>query len=208
MFFDVGVIRTVTATRYIRVEADSREEAENKAVDQAGDEDWDGCVVDYDFDLCGDTKEVADLDTPPGFKPEPVEQCVFCGKELPRDMAQVADEGWHPCYWEGDKQQDGPACPACLAKYCVLEQESGEFLLKEIKGEFVSVWGSGHEFHTPCTVNPATRIVHTESCETGDDAEDLQREYVILDGEEYEARPADERDNYSIAEQRQMFFYE
>ena len=91
MFFDVGVLRTVTATRYVRVEADSKEEAEGKAMDMAGDEDWGGCVTDYDFDLCGDTKEVADLDTPPGFEPEPVEGCVFCGKEMPdvRNPARV-----------------------------------------------------------------------------------------------------------------------
>ena len=58
MFYDVGVMRTITATRYIRVEANSQEEAENKAVELAKDEDWDGCVTQYDFDLCGDTKEI------------------------------------------------------------------------------------------------------------------------------------------------------
>ena len=62
MFYDVGVLRTVTATRHIRVEANSREEAEEKAVEQAGDEDWNGCVTEYDFDVTT-VVEATDQDT-------------------------------------------------------------------------------------------------------------------------------------------------
>ena len=62
MFYDVGVLRTVTATRHIRVEANSRDEAEEKAVEQAGDEDWNGCVTEYDFDVT-DIVEATDQDT-------------------------------------------------------------------------------------------------------------------------------------------------
>jgi hypothetical protein len=51
VFYDVGILRTVTATRYIRVEANSREEAEEKAVELAHDEDFTGCVTEYDFDV-------------------------------------------------------------------------------------------------------------------------------------------------------------
>jgi hypothetical protein len=62
MLYDVGVLRTVTATRYIRVEANSQEEAEEKAVEQAGDEDWNGCVTEYDFDVIT-IVEATDQDT-------------------------------------------------------------------------------------------------------------------------------------------------
>jgi hypothetical protein len=62
VFYDVGVLRTVTATRYIRVEANSQEEAEEKAVEQAGDEDWNGCVTECDFDVTA-IVEATDQDT-------------------------------------------------------------------------------------------------------------------------------------------------
>jgi hypothetical protein len=62
VIYDVGVLRTVTATRHIRVEANSREKAEEKAVEQAGDEDWNGCVTEYDFDVT-DIVEATDQDT-------------------------------------------------------------------------------------------------------------------------------------------------
>ena len=53
MFYDVNVSRISTATRIVRVEADSREEAEERAVEQAHDEDFTGCVVEYDFEVGG-----------------------------------------------------------------------------------------------------------------------------------------------------------
>ncbi len=53
MLYDVNVSRISTATKTIRVEADSREQAEEKAVEQAHDEDFAGCVTDYDFECSG-----------------------------------------------------------------------------------------------------------------------------------------------------------
>jgi hypothetical protein len=53
MLFDVNVSRISTATMTIRVEADSREAAEEKAVEQAHDENFAGCVVEYDFESGG-----------------------------------------------------------------------------------------------------------------------------------------------------------
>jgi hypothetical protein len=53
MLYDVNVSRISTATKTIRVEADSPEEAEEKAVEQAHDEDFTGCVVEYDFECSG-----------------------------------------------------------------------------------------------------------------------------------------------------------
>jgi hypothetical protein len=62
MLYDVGVLRTVTATRYIRVDANSREEAKERVVEQAHDEDFTGCVVEYDFEV-GGALEATDQDT-------------------------------------------------------------------------------------------------------------------------------------------------
>ena len=53
MLFDVNVSRISTATKTIRVEADSPEKAEEMAVEQAHDEDFTGCVVEYDFESSG-----------------------------------------------------------------------------------------------------------------------------------------------------------
>ena len=53
MLYDVNVSRLSTATMTIRVEAGSPEEAEEKAVEQAHDTDFGGCVVDYDFECNG-----------------------------------------------------------------------------------------------------------------------------------------------------------
>ena len=52
MLYDVNVTRISTATKTIRVEADSREEAEERAVEQSHDEEFTNCVVEYDFE-CG-----------------------------------------------------------------------------------------------------------------------------------------------------------
>ena len=50
MLFDVNVSRISTATMTLRVEADTKEEAEEKAVEQAHDTDFTGCTVEYDFE--------------------------------------------------------------------------------------------------------------------------------------------------------------
>ncbi len=53
MWYDVDVSRISTATLTIRVEADSPEDANEKAVEKAHDTDFGGCVVDYDFEVNG-----------------------------------------------------------------------------------------------------------------------------------------------------------
>jgi hypothetical protein len=62
MFYDVNVSRISTATLPLRIEADSPEEAAAKACEMAGDVDFGGCVVDYDFEASGVT-EARDRDT-------------------------------------------------------------------------------------------------------------------------------------------------
>ena len=63
MLYDVSVTRTSTASLTIRVEAVSREEAQEKAVQQAHDEDYTGCLIEYDFDA-DSAVEVADDNAP------------------------------------------------------------------------------------------------------------------------------------------------
>ena len=53
MHYDVNVSRISTATLTLRVEAGSKEEAEEKAVEQAHDADFMGCVTEYDFEVGG-----------------------------------------------------------------------------------------------------------------------------------------------------------
>jgi len=53
MLYDVNVSRISTATLTLRVEASSKEEAEEKAIEQAHDTDFAGCVTDYDFESGG-----------------------------------------------------------------------------------------------------------------------------------------------------------
>ena len=53
MIYDVSVSRISTATKMIQVEADSRRDAEERAVELAHDEDFSGCVTDYDFEVNG-----------------------------------------------------------------------------------------------------------------------------------------------------------
>jgi hypothetical protein len=56
MLYDVNVSRIATATLTIRVEAASKDEAEGKALEEAHDTDFTGCVVDYDFGVGGATE--------------------------------------------------------------------------------------------------------------------------------------------------------
>ena len=53
MIYNVSVSRISTATKMIQVEANSRREAEERAVESAHDKDFSGCVTDYDFEVNG-----------------------------------------------------------------------------------------------------------------------------------------------------------
>jgi len=50
MLYEVNICRTSTATRTIRVEASSADEAQEKALEAAGDADFTCAIVEYDFD--------------------------------------------------------------------------------------------------------------------------------------------------------------
>jgi hypothetical protein len=208
MFYDVSVSRIQTATKIIRVEADDPDAARGKALEAAGDEDFGCCVTEYDFDA-DEAVEVADPSVPPhtmNVQPDADEVCAFCGKPMPDDMAKVAEDGWYPVFWDGETQCDGPVCGECLEKY--LKEDGGEFVLNELKGEYVSVWTSGQVYRSPCTINIRTRTVKVVETHDADDSGELDREYVVLDGKEYEAAHSVERGNYAAAEQAKMFFWE
>jgi hypothetical protein len=64
MLYDVNVSRISTATKVMRVEADSPEQAEEQSLASAGDEEFAGCITDYDFDGNG-VAPVADPSVPP-----------------------------------------------------------------------------------------------------------------------------------------------
>ena len=278
MFYDVEVSRISTANKVIRVEADSPEDAEKKALAAAGDEDFAGCVTDYEFEA-NSVEPVADPSVPPSsmniepgesrevdnltdakgrklpredveelamekiiasgeaskgaaldayienmgdetllkwatdvdgnfpdrmFRPE---TCDLCRKVMP-EIKEAINQGWVPSYWDGDEECSGPVCPDCVAKYLDTEYTSLELVLKELKGEYVSDWGNGHEFRSPCTVNVRTRSFTIEqSFDTDESVDDPVEEYVMLDGNRYAADHADRRDDYSPAEQAQMFFW-
>ena len=53
MFYDVTINRISTATKTIRVEADDPDSARGMALELAGDQDFSGCVTDYDFECSG-----------------------------------------------------------------------------------------------------------------------------------------------------------
>ncbi|MGO8751850.1 MAG: hypothetical protein ACLQNE_38400 [Thermoguttaceae bacterium] len=97
MFFDVEVSRISTANKVIRVEADSPEDAEKKALAAAGDEDFAGCVVDYEFEA-NSVEPVADPSVPPfsmnaahGESREVDNLTDATGRKLPReDVEELA----------------------------------------------------------------------------------------------------------------------
>ena len=51
MFYDVNVSRISTATKTVGSRRTAGRQAEEAAVEQAHDEDFTGCVVDYDFEF-------------------------------------------------------------------------------------------------------------------------------------------------------------
>ena len=214
MLFDVPVNRISTARKTVRVEADNLEEAEKKARwKPPGTKTSVAASSSTSSRQTGSPIEVAD----PGVPVHPMdvapeksscEQCVFCDKPMPEDFEQVADDGWHPDYWEGERHCDGPVCPECLERYCKLD-ESGEFVLKELKGEFVSRRRSGPEFRSACIANARTRMVKVlETRETNEGVGEPEEEYVVLDGTRYEAANIGERCAYTVVQQKKMFFYE
>ena len=119
-------------------------------------------VSPYDFDA-GEAVEVTDPSVPPHtmnvqyVQRESHETCTLCNSIMPDDIATAIEQGWYPDFWDGETHCDGPVCGECQQKYMTLEQGSGEFVLKELKGEYVSVWEAGDstEAPAPSTSAPA-----------------------------------------------------
>ncbi len=226
MLYDVNVTRTCTATLTIRVEADDPDSARGAALELAGDQDFTSCVVEHDFDA-NDAVEVKDENSQPDCADETLPggfdaadahhelprqksdtKCALCPAVMPDDLNQAIDLGWVPSYWDGEVSCDGPVCPECLEKYLTMDHESGELVLKDLHGEYVSEWEAGDEYRSVCTINIRTRTIEIkQSHDAGEEDGMLMREYVVLDGKEYKAANADSRDEYTAKEQSQMFFW-
>jgi hypothetical protein len=233
MFYDVSVTRTSTATRTIRVEADDMESARGAALELAGDQDYSGCVVEYDFDA-NEVTEVKDENTPDcadetmpegyGVADETAGDvnlaseearcpdlgdgvCSICRKTpFPGVSDEVIDAGWIPSYFEGEDEYEGPVCPNCVAQF-IRDSEDGEWELR-LKGEYVSVWDGGVEVRSICTVDPRTRKIVIEHVSGVEGLETMEREFVALNGEEYKAVNEEYRNEYTPEERSQMFFWE
>jgi hypothetical protein len=89
MLFDVNVSRISTATLTIRVEAGSKDEAEEKALEEAHDTDFTGCVVDYDFEVGGAT-EAKVQDTSRTHEEQKTNPYTY--DDLARDIADLTPE--------------------------------------------------------------------------------------------------------------------
>ena len=223
MFYEVSVSRISTATLTIRVQADSPESARGAALELAGDQDYSGCVVEYDFDANTVTEvkvenasdfaneirpeycDAAD-ETTGEVLPETGEgTCALCPTVFPGVSDETIDAGWVPSYWIGEEEQEGPVCPNCAKQFLVTDPQYGESILC-IKGEYTSVWDGGHEITSACTVDPYTRKIVIET--THDDKVDvLDREFVVLNGMQYPAANEEERGEFTPEEQSQMFFW-
>jgi len=213
MLYDVSICRTSTATRNIRVEAANAEEAEAKALEMAGDEDFGGCVVEYDFDVAGSTPvngEEEDDEPEPDLAsdetrcPDPGDgTCALCPTIFPGVSDETIDAGWCPSYFIGDEEQSGPVCPNCAVQFIVWKDE-GEL---SVNGEYVSVWDGGIEIRTKCVCDPRTRKIATETTHEAN-VTTLDREYVLLNGKEYKACNEEYRYECTSEQQSQMFFWE
>lgn len=133
--------------------------------------------------------------------------CALCPTVFPGVSDAVIDAGWVPSYWIGEEEQEGPVCPNCARQFLVTDPEYGESVLC-VKGEYVGVWDGGVEVRSICTVDPRTRKIEIEHTSDVEDLETMEREYVVLNGNEYPAANEEERIQYSADEQAGMFFYE
>ena len=122
MLYEVNICRTSTATRTIRVEAANPEEAEQKALEVAGDEDYSGCVVEYDFDAS---------DATPVEDDEPVSSYTY--DDLAADIAKLTPEQRRQSV-RFLEPYDEPACPSVASLAVATAQVTGdddEVLLRE-----------------------------------------------------------------------------
>jgi hypothetical protein len=218
MWWNVTITRTAIASRDVEVEADTREEAEAKALEGAGDLDFSGCVQDYEMDTQASPSDPTepDLESEENRCPDlngvvndiPDGVCSVCQvTSFPGVSDAVIDAGWLPSYFISEDECEGPVCPNCAQQFIVYEPEYGEPTLS-LKGEYVSQWDGGIEVKSICTVDPRTRKIEIEHTSDVEGLEMMEREYVVLNGKEYPAANEEERFQYSAAEQAGMFFYE
>jgi hypothetical protein len=55
-------------------------------------------------------------------------KCVFCGKEA-ESVEQAIELGWHPDFWQGDVNYQGPVCAECQNEHLFVDDD-GEYVLK------------------------------------------------------------------------------
>jgi hypothetical protein len=122
MLYEVNICRTSTASRTIRIEANSAEEAEEKALERAGDEDYAGCAAEYCFDADGVTPVEDDNEPMPSYTYD----------DLASDIAKLtAEQRRQPARFL--EPYDEPACLAVVSLAVASEEviSEGEVLLKE-----------------------------------------------------------------------------
>ena len=191
----------------------------------AGDTDFTGCVVEYDFDA-NEVTEVKNGNAPisAGADDETTGEvnlaseekrcpdlgdgtCALCPTVFPGVSDAVIDAGWVPSYWIGEEEQEGPVCPNCARQFLANDPQYGESVLC-VKGEYVSQWDGGIEVKSICTVDPRTRKIAIEHAADVEGLETMEREYVLLNGKEYPAANEEYRYEYTPEQQSQMFFWE
>jgi hypothetical protein len=126
---------------------------------------------------------------------------------MPDDLIQVIDEGWAPSFWDGEEDCSGPVCPDCVEKYLDINHPSGELVLKDLRGEYVSEWASGKEYRCPCKVNMHTRRIEILELFDATEEGELVREYVIISGKEYTTASFRSRDEFIREDRADMFFW-
>ena len=225
VLYDVSVTRTSTASLTIRVEADDPNAAREKALELASDQDYIGCVVEYDFDADSavevaeeNSLDCADETLPEGsdvadesagkIDPEPGDgTCALCPTVFPGVSNETIDAGWLPSYFINDDECSGPVCPNCAKQFLRPDPKDGEMVLN-LKGTYISQWDGGIEVESPCTVNPRTRKITIERTVDVSGFETCERECVEINGVQYEACQEEERGSFSPEEQSQMFFWD
>ena len=55
-------------------------------------------------------------------------KCQFCDKEID-SVEQAIELDWHPDFWAGEVNYQGPICPKCCSTYLVTD-EDGELVIK------------------------------------------------------------------------------
>ena len=202
MRWNITVTRTAVASLDFEAEADTREQAEAKAVEQAHDADFTNCTVDYEFDIAslvalGSKEPEDDLDSEIKRCPDLGEgTCALCPTVFPGVNDEAIDAGWLPSYFIGEEEQSGPVCPRCAQQFLVTDPQDGESVLN-LKGEYVGVWDGGVEVKSPCTVDPRTRKIVIEHSASVEGLVTMHEEYVLLNGQRYEA--ANEEERYEFA---------